>query len=157
MLVSDATTPASMLPSVGAAATCMNSMPVTRPRMLSGVALSMIVARKIALMLSAAPAKASSTSASQSVSAKPKAAIATPHSDAATATTSPCRRTCGIHPEANDASERSRVRRGVEVADESSSRRTRRRDRREERHRHAEDHRVRVDEHEAEHAACGAT
>ena len=70
--------------------------------MFSGVALSMIVERKTALMLSAAPAIASSTSPSQSVSAKPKAAIATPHADAAIATASPCRRTCGIQPEASD-------------------------------------------------------
>ena len=101
-LVSDATTPASTLPSVGALATCMNSMPVSRPRMLSGVALSMIVERKTALTLSAAPATASSSEPAQSVFVKPNAAIAIPHPAAAITTASPCRRTCGIQPDASD-------------------------------------------------------
>ena len=43
-LVSEATSPASTLPSAGVAATCANSMPETRPRSGSGVALQRIVA-----------------------------------------------------------------------------------------------------------------
>ena len=42
-LVRDATTPASMFPSVGPLATWANSIPVSRPRIASGVAVSMIV------------------------------------------------------------------------------------------------------------------
>ena len=70
--------------------------------MASGVALSMMVARKTALMLSAPPAIASRTSPTHSVSAKPNAAIASPHPDAAIATARPWRRTCGIQPDASD-------------------------------------------------------
>src|SRR5258708_5064251 len=92
--VADATTPASTLPSGGALATCMNSIPVKRRRRASGVALSMIVERMTALMLSAAPARASSTSPIHNPREKPKAAIAIPHADAAIATASPWRRTC---------------------------------------------------------------
>ena len=119
--------------------------------MASGVALSMIVARKTALMLSAAPATASSTSPAHSVSVKPNAAIAMPHPAAAIATASPWRRTCGIQPDASDDDERARVRRGVHVADERRIAVLVRRDGGEERHRHPEDHRVDVHEHEAEH------
>ena len=101
-LVNEATRPASVLPSVGPLATWANSIPTRRPRISSGVAVSMIVERKIALTSSAAPATASSTSESQSDSAKPNAAIATPHPHAASTTARPCLRTCGIHPEASE-------------------------------------------------------
>ena len=50
MLVSEATAPASTLPSEGALATCANSMPVTRPRIEGGVAFKTITLRRMALM-----------------------------------------------------------------------------------------------------------
>jgi hypothetical protein len=89
-LVSDATRPASTLPRAGVAATWANSIPDTRPRRWSGVTVQRIVPRRTALTLSAAPAAASISRASQRVSSeKPKSAIATPHSPAAIATTRP--------------------------------------------------------------------
>ena len=83
-LVSDATTPASTLPSVGALVTCASSIPESRPRIESGVAVSRIVERKIGADRSAAPATASSASATQSASANPNGAIAAPQIPAAT-------------------------------------------------------------------------
>ena len=48
-LVSEATTPASTLPSAGAPATWASSMPEMRPRRWSGEPASMIDSRRIAL------------------------------------------------------------------------------------------------------------
>ena len=81
---------------------------------------------------------------------KPNAAIAIPHPAAAIATASPCahvRDPAGCE----RRRERAGVRRRVHVADERRVAVLVRRDRREERHRHPEDHRVDVDEHEPEH------
>src|SRR5919204_1999514 len=102
-LVSEARTPASTLPSAGVEATCANSIPESLPRSESGVTVHKIVPRRTALTLSAAPAAARNSKASQRDSAKPKATIAAPQSDAATATISPCLRTCPIQPERSDA------------------------------------------------------
>ena len=103
MLVSAASTPASTFPSVGAAATCANSIPVIRPRSSSGVATSTIVLRRTALTKSAAPATASSSRASQSAVAKPNATSAAPHAAAATTTPRPCLRTRASGPEKIEA------------------------------------------------------
>ena len=101
--MSDATAPASRLPSAGALATWASSIPETRPRISSGVAARTIAERKAALTLSAAPAKASSTSASGSAVAKPNARIARPQSAAAIATARPWRRTWLTQPESSVA------------------------------------------------------
>jgi hypothetical protein len=101
--VREATTPASTLPSVGALATWASSIPETRPRISSGVAVSTIAERKAALTLSAAPASASMISASTSDVAKPKRRIAAPHRPAAIATATPWRRTWLTQPESSVA------------------------------------------------------
>ena len=54
-LVSEATRPASTLPSAGVAATWANSIPESRPRSGSGVTVQRIVPRSTALTLSAKP------------------------------------------------------------------------------------------------------
>ena len=53
--VSDASTPASRSPRLGALATCVNSIPESRPRRWSGVERSSIVLRSTALKKSAPP------------------------------------------------------------------------------------------------------
>ena len=102
-LVSDATMPASRFPSAGVLDTCANSIPPRRPRISSGVTVSTIVERNTALTWSAAPAAASSSSATQSVVVKPNAAIATPQPQAAITIARPCRCTRITHPETSDA------------------------------------------------------
>ena len=104
--VSDASTPASRSPRFGALATCVNSIPDSRPRRWSGVTRSSIVLRSTALKKSAPPATASRTSAGQSVVVKPNAAIATPQAHAAIVTASPWRRTCDVQPGGERADER---------------------------------------------------
>ena len=102
-LVSDASTPASRLPSEGALATCASSIPDMRPRIASGVACIRIVERRTALTKSAAPASPRKTSASPSCPASPKQRIAAPQSAAPTQTPSPCRRTWPTHPDSSEA------------------------------------------------------
>src|SRR6266508_818001 len=85
-LVSEARAPASTLPRLGALATWASSIPESRPRIESGVTVSKIVVRRMALQSSAAPARARKSSAGQRLGDKPKPTIAAPHTDAATQT-----------------------------------------------------------------------
>ena len=75
--------PARALPSSGPDDHEIISTPARRPRMWSGIVSFHSAPRKMPEMPSAAPASASSSSASQSVWARPKSAIATPHAAAA--------------------------------------------------------------------------
>ena len=104
MPTSDATMPASRLPSAGVPATCASSIPDRRPRIESGVDLEQDrrAQDRADEVGGAARARASRARAGLLV-ANPKAAIATPHPAAATQTPSPCRRTRVIQPEKSDA------------------------------------------------------
>src|SRR3954462_15479661 len=99
MLVSAASAPASTFPSVGALATWASSIPDRRPRRESGVTVSRIVERRIALQSSAAPAIARKSRASHRVGENPKPTIAAPHAEAATQTPRPCLRARVTQPE----------------------------------------------------------
>src|SRR5947208_14223260 len=79
-LVSDATRPASTLPSAGVAATCANSIAEARPLRWAGVTVPRIVPRTPALTVYAAPAAARGGRACHRLAANPEAAIAAPHS-----------------------------------------------------------------------------
>ena len=150
-LVSDATMPASRLPSAGVLATCANSIPPSRPRISSGVTVSTIVERNTALTWSAAPATASSTQRD------PERRREAERGDG----DSPARRgeddgeslAAHAHHPAGDErrGERADRRRREEIADRCGVLEDVLRERREQRGRHAEDHRDRVDEEEAEH------
>jgi len=97
-LVSAASAPDCVVPSVGPIEYDSCSMPARRPRRLSGIVWFQIVARKMPDDMSAAPAAARNASASGSDPAKPKPAIAAPPSAALTATARPCRLTRAVQP-----------------------------------------------------------
>jgi len=93
-----ATAPASRSPSRGPPATTAVCTPISRPRIPSGPANWMIVLRNTAENTSAAPATASSSRASGSQRATPKAVIDAPQASTATTTERPCRLTRPTQP-----------------------------------------------------------
>ena len=142
-LVREASTPASTLPSVGAAATWVNSIPVIRPRSASGVATRTIVLRRTALTKSAAPAPQSGRKAEPDEGHAPGGR----GHDHAEPLAPDVRERAGE----DRGDERTGVRRRIEEADRLRTAAEVRADGREESHRHPEDHRVRVDEEDPEH------
>ena len=151
-LVSDATTPASTLPSSASLATWANSMPVSRPRMVSGVAASRIVLRRIALTKSAAPAAARKTQREPEAVREAERGDRHPPQPRPRCTT---REPLAAHVRAPTPSRATRASAptfGAEYRKPTSAGAAAelRREGREQRARHSEDHRVRVDDEDPE-------
>src|SRR5436305_481662 len=98
-LNSDATTPASKLPSAGPDVYDSISIDASRPRSESGIVWFQIVCRKTPLIMSAPPASARNASAATSPGTNPNPTIATPQTVAAAITPSPWRCTRDVQPE----------------------------------------------------------
>ena len=89
---------------------------VMRPRIASGVTSWAIVVRHTALMLSAAPARASSIAARKRLGAAPAAAIAAPQISTIAIVIRPIQRACANQPLVEGGDRRAERDRGVEQA-----------------------------------------